>query len=85
MTAPSPSIAAKLATCANHVGGSMVPPGVGVAGRMGRSRGAGAGGPRAGGTAGATRTTEAGIQTPGRGSPAAGLPLPGIVGLGSAR
>ena len=39
--------------------------------------------PAPGGTAGATRTTKDGMQTQGRGSPAAGLPLPGIVGLGS--
>jgi hypothetical protein len=38
-----------------------------------------------GGTAGATRTTQDGMPTPGRGSPAAGLPVPGVVGLGSAR
>jgi hypothetical protein len=47
---------------------------------------AGAGGSRAPGgrNTGATRTTEDGRQTQGRGSPAAGLPLPGMVGLGSA-
>src|SRR5215218_418771 len=40
--------------------------------------------PAPGGTPGATRTTRNGMQTQGRGSPAAGLPLPGMVGLGSA-
>ena len=40
--------------------------------------------PAPGGTPGATRTTRNGMQAQGRGSPAAGLPLPGMVGLGSA-
>src|SRR5829696_5326049 len=40
--------------------------------------------PAPGGTPGATRTTRNGTQTQGRGSPAAGLPLPGMVDLGSA-
>jgi hypothetical protein len=40
--------------------------------------------PAPGGTPGATRTTRNGTPTQGRDSPAAGLPLPGMVGLGSA-